>query len=386
MQSPEAHPTPTESENGDNKVSIPRKKEFYVMSAIALVTLSIAIGYWWRYRIVSDVPVFAPPEWVWLDGDVEVMVFPDSSELLIHRSLAATRDKSRVPDYVIRAGEGAKFEQTAIEQRKYGDDFEWQGYSQEALDEEAGAYTSYFNRKQNERNAARGLTGGSKVVSGASGLHEHYYYRYDPDTETFKAVAASSWSTSHGIITHSDVGHHSKNYEFNSTVLQHNDFFATIRPFLPSGCRTLWIVPTPIVAACSTWSDFPKEIQLDNLVSCRSLQPEIQAEMSPKPYLAVTAMYKDRQTFQGLGVFGPSSPSKAESTRQHFLQFLSLETKTKVNGPVRIPMITGMGGSKPRLGRDLLVDMIWSADGRYVVFVGLTSLAIVDVEKLAAEN
>ncbi len=76
----------------------------------------------------------------------------------------------------------------------------------------------------------------------------------------------------------------------------------------------------------------------------------------------------------------PKAPASITS------QVLSLESTSKVGNPVRIAMITDIGDKVPTPERDLLLDMVWSADSRYVVFVGLTSFAVVDVDAIAEAN
>jgi len=68
------------------------------------------------------------------------------------------------------------------------------------------------------------------------------------------------------------------------------------------------------------------------------------------------------------------------SQRQHYHQVASLKEEAWVGEPLRIPMVTRLAGREAKPGRDYLVDICWSADERYVVYVGRRSLCIVPVE------
>ncbi len=392
METPVHHPSGNQQQIDDQNQSSIKKKNVHIAAALALVVLSIGTGVWWYYRIVSDVPVFAPPEWVWLDGDVEVMVFPDSDELLIHRTLAATRDKSRVPHYVIEAGELAKHQQYFVEQRRYGEAFKQQQFSQEALDAEAGAYESYFNKKQNERNTLRGLTGGSKLVSGASGLRKDYYYRYDSSTEKLQTATAISWSTANGIVTKSDVyrQNNSLMFQVGNTSLPRDEFYKKLGAIRTAPkifkIRGLWRIATPPVMACSPRPTMVDKGDSVKAAACYLNRREVLTGMVSKARMASVYMSQDRRAWRPGFVHFPGGPAPAISGRQHFVRFISLPDVKDVGMPVRISMVTDLYGKVATPERDILLDMVWSADSQFVVFVGLTSLAIVDVEALADTN
>ena len=83
-----------------------------------------------------------------------------------------------------------------------------------------------------------------------------------------------------------------------------------------------------------------------------------------------------------LGIGWPWGLSSGGSSRPHILQVVWLKHGTIVGHAWRLPTATRVKkGRKPRPGRDKLVCAVWSADERFVVYVGKKSLCIVPVDR-----
>lgn len=67
------------------------------------------------------------------------------------------------------------------------------------------------------------------------------------------------------------------------------------------------------------------------------------------------------------------------SSKQHYHQVARLTDPVMVGRSLPIPLVTRMDGRKPRPGRDRMKAIIWSADERFVIYGGSTSLCIVRV-------
>jgi len=80
-------------------------------------------------------------------------------------------------------------------------------------------------------------------------------------------------------------------------------------------------------------------------------------------------------------IFGAALPGsyRTGSSKQHYCQVACLTDPVTVGRALPIPMVTRLDKRKPRPGRDEPKAIIWSADERFVVYAGSTSLCIVRV-------
>jgi len=199
------------------------------------------------------------------------------------------------------------------------------------------------------------------------------YYEYDPAAETLERVSSERWNSSHGHITRCARGGLPSYIQFDARSVYVTDFTKEMKHLMKEGRRRIRWALSPSVEACSTDTWSPPEERLAQLTRCMSELRAAGAGFFEKSFVLLLSADPDEQmSLMGHIVQG--------SRRQHYHQVASLKEGAWVGEPLRIPMVTRLAGREARPGRDYLVDICWSADERYVVYVGRTSLCIVPVE------
>ena len=274
------------------------------------VALAVAVGaavwvYVAVFQIRSDVKVFKPPVWSWLEGRTDLMTFPDRNLLLLRRIRSGEPLRRFVPSdeaaaEMVRAGEAGKKLRRARRPLPHG----------------------YESEKE---------------------VRSIYYYEYDPSLDELKEVDAGAWDTEHGSV--------SVCYAVGRS------------PFGPSP------LPPPLTTA--GWE------RVRPARDRATGEEGVFWRVSPSGE-QVSILSADRELFGSTGLLG-GGPTRG-SSRQHHHEVFALDGNNKVGRTLRVPMISYFADSilvweAPR--GDKLVAAGWSADERFVVYVGRTSLCIV---------
>jgi len=169
-------------------------------------------------------------------------------------------------------------------------------------------------------------------------LTDWQYYRCDIALHNTERIGAGAWRDEDGRIT-------SFHFEPIKNV--------RVRPVVGSALLEVGGVAVPLAAA----------------MPCGYF-------VSPSGRLLAVPTAKPQGSLGGawLGGYTPFS------SKQHYHQTARLTDPVIVGRALPIPMVTRLNGRKPTPGKDQMEAIIWSADERFVVYAGSTSLCIVRVK------
>lgn len=330
----------------------PKRKKFLPVT-MSIMILCIA-WYWWWNRIVSDVKIFSPPEWAWLEGKTELMIIPGRDELLIHRSKRKTLRNKEKPNN---------------DQPNPTDEL--------AIEIEELVRNEQEREKYEQQNSIR-LN--SNIPTGGI-IKSDYYYRYDPKSKKIVEVDFNSWNIKSGIITNSQDNYLTTLIPLKDRLF-HNMY---IKDNIELSRKTLQKkLLSPFIVECDrirrtkfSQQKYSEDIYTGciELYQSKGIEPTFNSLA-----IIVTSKVNLIQEIRFPVIFGGGAPDSS-SSRQHYHQLLSLEDFSWIGDPLRIPFVTKMNGATPKVGKDLLTGVGWSYDERFVVYTGKVSFCIVEIDK-----
>jgi len=200
------------------------------------------------------------------------------------------------------------------------------------------------------------------------------YYKYDPAAETIEIVSSDHWNNAQVYITRCGIEVAALFVQFDTQSVYGVDFNKKMKTFLKKGTKSIRWVLSPSVEACSTDEWSPLDERLAEHRRCIADRRASGPGFVEKPMVVLVSADPDMQ------MGGLMGGMVRGSSRQHYHHVVSLADATLVGKRLRIPMVTRLAGRQAKPGRDKFVDICWSADERYVVYIGRTSLCVVPVE------
>jgi hypothetical protein len=326
---------------------------------LGIVFLVVAT-VWWRGRIVSDVPVFSPPEWPFLEGEVELMTFTGRDELLIraYRDPLPLTKSDYYPQVVPRMQEEAG----------------------PILERAQEIYQSSIEFRR-QRLAHLALPEG---VTTREQLEESYVYKYDPKTTNLSPVSANLWDVAKGDVSWV-LGRQTDPlfYCYKGTLLYRLQAERRWGPKTPAeGAVIQNAVYSPRGLVTEPIPGHDPTLRANGNTS---VQPELRPRQCQYSLLRAI-LSSDEELRSPIPPMAFMSTYSPESGRQHYHQALSFDDMKWLGSAVRIPMVTKRKLSDARPGNDLLDGFGWSVDQRFVVYVGAVSLVVVHVSPEEDKN